>query len=60
MIPQFCTMHMRINFNFFKKNEKDNVFKCKNCSMTFQDKERMLTHSKKAHTGREKPDTGHH
>ena len=53
-------MHMRINFNFFKKNKKDNVFKCKNCSMTFQDKERMLTHSKKAHTGREKPDTGHH
>jgi hypothetical protein len=57
---------MKLNFNFGflgKKNqddkEKAKMVKCKSCGNTFQDKERLMIHSKKAHTGREKPDTPH-
>jgi uncharacterized C2H2 Zn-finger protein len=51
---------MRINLNIFKRNAGDNgIVKCKQCTMTFQDKERMIIHSRKAHTGREKPDSHH-
>jgi hypothetical protein len=51
---------MRINLNIFKKNAStSNIVKCKECAMTFQDKERLSIHSRKAHTGREKPDAHH-
>jgi uncharacterized C2H2 Zn-finger protein len=50
---------MKLNFSLFKKNTKNDGFKCKECSMTFQEKERLVIHSRKAHTGREKPDTPH-
>ena len=57
---------MKLNFNFGflgKKNQDDKkkvkMVKCKSCGNTFQDKERLMIHSKKAHTGREKPDTPH-
>jgi nitrite reductase/ring-hydroxylating ferredoxin subunit len=32
---------------------------CTHCKMTFQNKEKLDKHSKKAHTGREKPDPAH-
>ena len=30
---------MKLNFNLFKKNKENEVFKCKHCKMTFQDKD---------------------
>jgi uncharacterized C2H2 Zn-finger protein len=50
---------MKLKFNLFKKGKKGDVFKCKHCPMTFEDKEKLDKHSKKAHTGREKPDQPH-
>jgi hypothetical protein len=51
---------MKLGLNVFKKKTGGkNEFKCKKCSMTFEDKERLSVHSKKAHTGREKPDSHH-
>ena len=51
---------MKLNFNLLKKKDKDNeVFKCKHCKMTFKEKDKLDRHSKKAHTGREKPDQPH-
>lgn len=39
--------------NFLKKNNKhektNNQIKCKTCNLTFNDKEHMLRHNKKAH-----------
>ncbi len=52
-------VRMKLNFNLFKKNKKNEVFKCKHCKMTFKEKEKLDVHSKKAHTGREKPDRPH-
>ena len=37
---------MKLNFNLFKKNKENEVFKCKHCKMTFQDKEKLDKHSK--------------
>ena len=51
-------VRMKLNFNLFK-GKKGDVFKCKHCPMTFEDKEKLDKHSKKAHTGREKPDQPH-
>jgi uncharacterized C2H2 Zn-finger protein len=57
---------MKLNFNLgflVKKNRNDKentkMVKCKTCGNTFQNKDRLMIHSKKAHTGREKPDTTH-
>jgi uncharacterized C2H2 Zn-finger protein len=50
---------MKLNFNLFKKNKKNDVFKCKHCGMIFAEKEKLNVHSKKAHTGREKPEQSH-
>ena len=50
---------MKLNFNLFKKNKENEVFKCEHCKMTFQNKEKLDKHFKKAHTGREKPDQAH-
>jgi uncharacterized C2H2 Zn-finger protein len=42
----------------FKRKRKDGsndnkaTIKCKKCTMTFQDKERLDIHQKKAHSGR--------
>jgi hypothetical protein len=46
---------MKLNFNLFKKDKKNDGFKFKFCAMTFADKEKLRVHSKKAHWGREKP-----
>jgi len=41
---------------FFKKNrnesEYDKLIKCKECEMKFDHKDRLIIHSKKAHSGR--------
>ena len=37
---------------FGKKSEEQKVWKCQHCSMTFDDKERMKRHMKKAHSER--------
>lgn len=50
---------MKLKFNLFEKNKENEVFKCKQCKMTFQNKEKLDKHSKKGHTGREKPDQAH-
>ncbi len=50
---------MKLNFNLFRKDKKKDVLKCKYCTMTFEKKEKLLVHSKKAHTGREKPEPSH-
>ncbi len=57
----YCRLivRMKLKFNLFKKNKENEVFKCKHCKMTFQNKEKLDKHSKKAHTGREKPDQAH-
>jgi hypothetical protein len=62
-----------MNLPFFKKSKKekkdnkrddDNAapVKCKRCEMVFENKERLKTHSRIAHTGRgerKKKDYGH-
>jgi hypothetical protein len=40
---------------FFKRNRNktdDELIKCKECEMKFDNKDRLLIHNKKAHSGR--------
>jgi hypothetical protein len=53
-----------MNLPFFKRSKKGNAaaVKCKHCEMGFENKERLKTHSRIAHTGRgerKKKDYGH-
>ena len=50
---------MELNFNIFKKDKKKDVFKSKYYTMRFEEREKLRIHSKKAHTGREKPNPLH-
>ena len=54
-------LHASTNYKMsflFKRKRKDGTndnkptIKCKKCTMTFQDKERLDIHQKKAHSGR--------
>jgi len=49
---------MIVMFSFRRnrnKNESDNeLVKCKGCEMKFDNKDRLLIHNKKAHSGRGK------
>jgi len=35
---------------FRKKEGKKKIFRCKDCNLEFEDKERLSRHSRKAHT----------
>jgi uncharacterized C2H2 Zn-finger protein len=40
------------NGNNKRDADKGNIIKCKECGMTFQEKERLDIHRKKAHSGK--------
>jgi hypothetical protein len=53
----YAATNSKMSFLFKRKrkngtNDNKGTVKCKKCTMTFQDKERLDIHQKKAHSGR--------